>query len=101
MIIVEELYKYLKDTNVAIYNRIREVIPEGIIAGGAARQIFLNEPFGSTDIDFYMPTILDRRDVSNRLIQNYECYAETRNAVGYLIDGIKCQLIKKKVIPIM
>ncbi len=93
--LVEPLEKYLKD-NRNIYETVRRYLPEGIIAGGAARQIFLGEKFGSTDVDFYFPTWGIWNDwASNFYGQGYKRYSRTRNAEGYLIflEQIKLQLI--------
>ena len=92
--LVEPVDKYLKD-NREIYTQIRWNIPEGIIAGGAARQIFLNEAFGSTDVDIYFPDFSAHGAwYTNHYRRGFEKYSNTNNASGYLIDDIKCQLVK-------
>ncbi len=94
--LVEPLEKYLKK-NTEKYNQVRSVISEGIIAGGAARQIFVGEEFGSTDIDFYFPNwgIEDAWN-NNLYIQGYRQYHNSQKAIGYdNIFGTKCQLVKK------
>lgn len=94
--IIEPLEKYLKH-NTELYENVRRIVSEGIIAGGAARQIFLGEQFGSTDVDFYFPTfgIFDAWS-SNLCRQGYRVYSSTSKAQGYEIvslNDIKLQLI--------
>ncbi len=93
--LVEPLEKYLK-SNTEKYNQTRRVISEGIIAGGAARQIFLEEQFGSTDIDFYFSNWGIWDAWQNNLTRNgYSEYHSSRKARGFEnIFGTKCQLIK-------
>lgn len=64
--IVEPVSNYLK-TNEVLYREIMALVPGTMIAGGAARQIFLHEEFGSTDIDIYCPDMATRALLIRRL----------------------------------
>jgi hypothetical protein len=91
--LVEPLEKYLKH-NEARYYEIRRVIGEGIIAGGAARQIFLGEDFGSTDVDFYFSSRGLWDAWYRNLNRGYDRYHRSHKAAGFMVEDTKCQLIQ-------
>jgi hypothetical protein len=90
--IVETVDNFLTEKNRPLYERITNLFPEAIIAGGSARQIYLNEEFGSTDIDLYHTNYanIGRAYVAGVV---YKLVSHTIWARTYLIDGIKVQLM--------
>ena len=93
-IIEEPISNYLTDRNKELYTYFANIAKEynAIIAGGSARQIFLDEKFGSTDIDLYfssMKYFLSFRSIYRNVIEKSSSYATT-----YIINNIKVQIIK-------
>jgi hypothetical protein len=92
----EPLENYIKGNNARIYNNIfGDIGYPFIIGGGSARQIFLNEDFGSTDIDIYM-IIGNFDDIYAEFQKQGKVISSTSNAITFeLNEGIKIQLIRK------
>ena len=90
----EPLDKYLKGDNIEIYASLKRIISYPfLIGGGAARQIFLNERLGSTDIDIYTDGYYYGKIYY--WIKKNTIIASTSNSYTFNIDGLKIQLIKK------
>lgn len=94
---VEPLEKYLKGDNIEIYNKIISLFPKDgwLIAGGAARQIFLNERLGSTDIDFYFSSIDSYDAQYHRLYRQIGVPHRSGNAATFYLDNTQVQLVAK------
>lgn len=79
-------------------SQIQALIPNVIIAGGAARQIYLGEVFGSTDIDCYNANYREQATIWDnhfRFIPGNPNANITRNAFNFLFYDNKIQLVKK------
>jgi hypothetical protein len=91
----EPLEHYLKGNNARIYNNIfGDIGYPFIIGGGSARQIFLNEDFGSTDIDIY--TRINFGNIYAEFQKQGKVISNTANSITFeLNERIKVQLIRK------
>lgn len=97
--IIEPVDKYLTNENLRLFTHITTLLPEAIIAGGAARQIFLGEKLGSTDIDLYFPNSISYEGAALYFLNNrFKRYHRSDNAEGFYIEyegQNKAQLIRK------
>src|SRR6266849_2526322 len=93
-ILLQSLEIYKGFSNYYKLQQIQHYFPGIIIGGGAARQVFLNEEFGSTDIDIYHSTPMDQA-LNTHDLSPFPDYMLTANAYNFKYCGMKVQLIRK------
>jgi hypothetical protein len=64
------------------------------ICGGAARQLYLNKDFGSTDIDIFCKNKGDFVKLTKLLASNKIVDDASTYAISYLYKGLKLQIVK-------
>lgn len=91
--IVKPIEDFLTDENRETYYTIAETFKGAIIAGGSARQIFLGEKFGSTDIDIYFPSyeVLRQNNIYRTVFAKV-----TSKSLTFNVNNLTIQIIKGK-----
>lgn len=95
---IESLLNYLKGDNLALFRAVRERLPYGYIAGGAARQIFFNEKLGSTDIDIYCSNDDEFFNLASSLITYVR--VQTSHTLKFEMFNTTIQIVKSIHAPI-